>query len=94
MDRIFVQSPWTFDKKLIQIVCFDGDLQPGEVLFRFTAFWIRVLNLPIKSMVRAVGEDIGNAIERIIEVDVPENGIGWSRYLCIQVDIDITQPLL
>jgi hypothetical protein len=94
MDRIFVQSPWTFDKKLIQIVRFDGDLQPAAVSFKFTAFWVRVLNLPIKSMVRDVGEDIGNAIGRTIEVDVPENGIGWGRYLRICVDIDITQPLL
>ncbi len=45
-------------------------------------------------MVRAVGEDIGNAIGRTIEVDVPENGIGWGRYLRLRVDIDITQPLL
>ena len=94
MDRVFVQSPWTFDKKLIQIVRFDGDLQPAEISFKYSAFWIRVFNLPIKSMVRQVGEDIGNAIGRSIEVDVPENGFGWGRYLRIRVNIDITQPLL
>jgi hypothetical protein len=31
MDRVFVQSPWTFDKNLIQIVRFEGDLQPMAV---------------------------------------------------------------
>lgn len=33
LDHICVQSPWTFDKKLIQFVQFDGDIQPTEVKF-------------------------------------------------------------
>jgi hypothetical protein len=94
MERIFVRSPWTFDKKLIPIVRFEGDLQPTEVRFSHTAFWIRVFNLPIKSMIREVGEDIGQEIGRLLEVDVPENGFGWGEYLRIRVEIDIAQPLL
>uniref|UniRef100_A0A2N9H346 DUF4283 domain-containing protein n=1 Tax=Fagus sylvatica TaxID=28930 RepID=A0A2N9H346_FAGSY len=42
--------PWTFDKKLIQMVHFVGDLQPMAVKFTHAAFWIRIVNLPIKSM--------------------------------------------
>ena len=77
MERIFVQSLWTFDKKLLQIVRFEGDLQPAAVKFTHLAFWIRVFNLPVKSMIREVGEDIGRGIGRLVEVDVPENGLGW-----------------
>ena len=93
LECIFVRSPWTFDKKLIQLVRFKGDIQPMEVKFQYSAFWIRILNLPIKSMIREVGEDIGNGIGRFIEADVPENGIGWGRYLRIRVDIDVSLPL-
>ena len=94
MERIFVRSPWTFDKMLILIVRFEGDLQPTGVRFSHAAFWIRVFNLPIKSMIREVGEDIGQEIGRLLEVDVPENGLGWGEYLRIRVEIDIAQPLL
>ena len=94
MEWIFVQSPWTFDKKLVQIVRFEGDLQPTVVKFKHSAFWIRVFNLLIKSMIREVGEDIGRGIGRLVEVDVPENGLGWGKYLRIKAEIDITQPLL
>ena len=94
LDRVFVQSPWTFDKKLIQIVRFEGDLQPTEVKFTHSAFWIRVVNLPIKSMIREVGEDIGRNIGNLLEVDAPENGLGWGKYLRIRVEIDVTEPLL
>jgi hypothetical protein len=71
MERIFVQSPWTFDKKLVQIMRFHGDVQPSDVKFTHAAFWVRVINLPIKSMTREVGEKIGAAMGRLIEVDVP-----------------------
>ncbi|GMY19573.1 hypothetical protein FCV25MIE_14812 [Fagus crenata] len=94
LERVIVQSPWTFDKKLIQTIRFEADMQPTAVKFTHSMFWIRVYNLPILSMVHEVGEDIGNNIGRLVEVDVPENGIGWGRFLRIRVELDVTKPLL
>jgi hypothetical protein len=94
LERVFVQSPWIFDKKLIQMVWFEGDLQPTAVKFTHSAFWIRVHNLPIKSMIREVGEDIGREIGNLLEVDVPANGLGWGKYLRIRVEMDVKEPLL
>lgn len=94
LERVFIQSPWTFDKKLIMIVRFEDDMQPTEVKFSHSAFWIRVFNLPIKSMIREVAKDIGNEVGRFIEANVLENGLGWGRFLRVRVEIDITQPLL
>uniref|UniRef100_A0A2N9G189 CCHC-type domain-containing protein n=1 Tax=Fagus sylvatica TaxID=28930 RepID=A0A2N9G189_FAGSY len=71
-----------------------GDMKPDEVSFKYAAFWIRIFNLPIKSMVKEVGEDIERAIGQHIEVDVLENGLAWGHYLRIRVNIDITKPLL
>jgi hypothetical protein len=62
LERVFVQSLWTFDKKLIQMIRFEADMQPAAVKFMYSAFWIRVYNLPILSMVQEVGENIGNNI--------------------------------
>ena len=45
-------------------------------------------------MIREVGEDIGRAIGNLVEVDVPENGLGWGKYLRIRVEVDVTEPLL
>jgi hypothetical protein len=94
MERVFVKSPWTFDKKLVQIVRFEGDLQPKAITCTSSAFWIRVFNLPIKSMIWEVGEDIGRAIGNLVEVDVFENGLGWGKHLRIRVEVDVTKPLL
>ena len=51
LERVIVQSPWTFDKKLIQTIRFEADMQPTAVKFTHSTFWIRVYNLPILSMV-------------------------------------------
>ena len=81
MERVIIQSPWTFDKKLIQMICFESDMQPTALKFIHFLFWIKIYNLPILSMVQEVGEDIGNHIGRLIEVDVPDNGFAWGQYL-------------
>ncbi len=44
MERVFVQSPCTFDKQLVQIVHFEGDKQPSAAKFIYSAFWVRVFN--------------------------------------------------
>jgi hypothetical protein len=95
LHRILAFSPWTFDKKLILLARFVGDLQPSAVKFTHSAFWIRIVNLPIKSMTREVGEDIGRAVGKLLEVDVPnENGIAWGRFLRIRVEVEIAKPLM
>uniref|UniRef100_A0A2N9FFZ0 Uncharacterized protein n=1 Tax=Fagus sylvatica TaxID=28930 RepID=A0A2N9FFZ0_FAGSY len=94
LKRVFIQGPWTFDKKLILMAQFENDMQPIAVIFNHATFWIRIHNLLILSIIRDIGEDIGNDIGRTIEVDIPENGIGWGRFLRIRVALDITKPLL
>jgi hypothetical protein len=95
LRRVFSTSPWTFDKKLILMARFVGDLQPTAVKFTHTAFWIRLVNLPIKSMTREMGEDIGKRVGRLIAVDAPEdNGVAWGRYLRIRVEVEIARPLM
>lgn len=69
-------------------------MQPTAVKFAYSAFWIRVFNLPIKSMIREVGEDIGRGIGNLVEVDALDNGLGWGKYLCIRVEVDVSEPLL
>ncbi len=77
------------------MVRFDGDLQPNAVKFTHAAFWIRIVNLPIKSMTKEVGEDIGQAVGTLLDVDVPDGrGIAWGLFLRIRVDLDLAKPFM
>nr|POE91379.1 hypothetical protein CFP56_51791 [Quercus suber] len=62
---------------------FSGDVSPAKVTFTHSAFWIRIFNIPIKSMSREVGAKIANEVDELITVDAP-----------IRVNIDITKPLM
>ena len=45
-------------------------------------------------MIREVGEDIGMELGNLLEVDVPDNDLGWGKYLRIRVEINVMEPLL
>lgn len=40
-------------------------------------------------MKRKIRKHIGGSIERVVEVDVQENGIGWESYMRVRVECDL-----
>ena len=92
--EVLDKSPWSFDRRLILLKQFKGDLRPGEVSFQHSPFWIQVFNIPIKSMNSCVVTRIANEIGVPILVDALKNGLAWGPFLRIQVDIDINKPLM
>ena len=74
MNDVLDKSTWLFDKRLVLMKRFDGDLSPGNVKFQRSPFWIRVFNIPIKSMNISVGNCIANEIGIPLLIDVPKSG--------------------
>ena len=77
MVEVLDRSPWSFDRRLILLKQFTGDLSPGNVFFKYSPFWIRVFNIPIKSMNSSIGSLIANEIGVPILVDAPKSGFAW-----------------
>ena len=94
MNDILDRSPWSFDKRLVMMKQFTNDVSPENVTFQRSPFWIRVFNIPIKSMNATVGNYIANEIGVPILVDAPKSGLAWGPFLRIRVDVDITKPLM
>lgn len=38
--------------------------------------------------------EIGSKVGKILEVDVPENGVQWGRYLRVRIQMDVTRKLI
>ena len=55
MVEVLDRSPWSFNKRLILLKRFNGDLNPGNASLQYSIFWIQVFNIPIKSMNKYVG---------------------------------------
>ena len=94
LQEIIDKSPWSFDKRLILMKRFFGDISPAKVTFTHSLFWIRIFNIPIKSMNTDVGARIANEMGELTMVDAPKSGLAWGPFLRIRVRIDITKPLM
>jgi len=66
---ILDRSPWSFNKRLVLLKRFEGDLSPANVKFQRSPFWIRVFNIPIKSMNTMVGNLIAKEIGTPLLID-------------------------
>ena len=84
MMEVLDRSPWSFDRKLILLKHFNGDLSSGNVSFQYSPFWIRVLNIPIKSMNKAIGNHTIKDIGVLLLVDAPKSGLTWGPFLRIR----------
>ena len=94
MNDILDRSSWSFDKRLVLLKRLTSDVSSENVTFQRSPFWIRVFNIPIKSMNTIVGNYIANEIGIPLLVDAPKSGLAWGTFLCIRVDVNITKPLM
>nr|POE71106.1 hypothetical protein CFP56_27111 [Quercus suber] len=93
MLDVLDRSRWS-NRKLILLKHFNGDISPSSVSFQYSPFWIRFFNIPIKRMNTTVGNRIAKEIGILLVIDTPKSGLAWGPFLRIQVDIDITKPLM
>ncbi|OMO77990.1 hypothetical protein CCACVL1_14715 [Corchorus capsularis] len=88
-DIVLVNQPWNFNKALLALNDYDGFLEPENVIFDTTPFWVRAYGLPLRMMNEKVGIAVGEAMGPVLEVDED-----WGLYLRIRIQVNILQSLL
>ncbi|XP_041016206.1 uncharacterized protein LOC121258731 [Juglans microcarpa x Juglans regia] len=84
---------WLFDNHLFVLLDFDGGMQPCLFNFDHAHMWVQMLNLPLSYMNKQMGELIGSSIEKVMEVDVQEDGSAWGRCLSVKVECDLRRSV-
>jgi hypothetical protein len=54
---------------------------------------VQMFNLSLSSMVKDVGFQIGSMMGIVEEVKTDEDGIGWGKFLRVQIKIDLLRPI-
>lgn len=91
--KVLELCSWSYDKQLILLQEFKGD-QPKEILLQWSPFWVQIHNLSLKCRTRETGRTIGSVLGEVIEVDVAEKGVQWSKCLRVRVTMDVMKKLL
>lgn len=92
--RILEMCPWSYGKQLILLQEFEGERVPKDITLKWSPFWVQIYNLPLMSMTREAGMEIGAKIGTVLDVDVLEKGVQWGKFLQVRVRIDATKKLV
>ncbi|KAF5471373.1 hypothetical protein F2P56_008182 [Juglans regia] len=93
LQKVIKGRPWSFDRWLLCLQVFEGNMSINEVVFNKEEFWVHAYNIPLSSMTYEVGTQIGGCIGRVLTVQVDERGIGWGKFLRIRVEVNISEAL-
>ena len=69
--RVIEMCPWSYEKQLVLIQDFEGELTPKEIDIRWAPFWIQIYNLPFKCRMKETGWAIGSSLGLVMDVNVP-----------------------
>ncbi|XP_030941830.1 uncharacterized protein LOC115966814 [Quercus lobata] len=92
--RILEMCPWSYEKQLVLLQEFEGERVPKEITMKWTPFWVQIYNLPLMSTTQESDLVIGGKIGRVLDVDVPEKGVQWGKYLRVRVSVDVKKKLV
>nr|POE68486.1 hypothetical protein CFP56_74381 [Quercus suber] len=93
-QKVLEMCPWSFEKQLIVMKEFEGELVPRDIEMKHSPFWVQIFNLPLKSRTKETGWTIGSKLGEVLDVEVSNSGVQWGRCLRVRVSIDITKKLI
>ena len=93
MEKILSIEPWSFDKHLMVLQCYDKDIDLCDMNFNMVTFWVQVHNIPVKFRTRNVAKKIcatiGTVSRPTTVTDVEGDGfvrvhvvVDKSKHLC------------
>ncbi|KAK3004348.1 hypothetical protein RJ639_018052 [Escallonia herrerae] len=92
--RILEARPCSIMSSHMVICEWPANLTLEEIDFNHSPFWIRIYGLPPNQMSRTNNEKISARIGCLKDMDfIADGNIEWCKFLRIQVEIDIRQPL-
>jgi hypothetical protein len=92
-SRVMNGSPWLFENHLLALTEFDGSCLATQIQFNRCCFWVQLHGVPLYFMTKTTGERVGGTLGTVMEVDVPENGVGWGPFLRARISMDISKPI-
>ena len=92
--KMLDMCPWSYEKQLILIQEYIGELTSKEIEVKWAPFWVQIYNLPLNNRTKDTGWAIGSCLGLVLDVDVTKTGVQWGKCLSLRVKIDVTERLV
>ena len=89
LDKILAAKPWSFDKHLIMLQCYNKDIDLFDMKFNLVTFWVQVHDIPIRFRMRTMAEKICEAVGTVHR-PTEETKIKGDGFIRVRVTIDIS----
>jgi hypothetical protein len=73
---VMAGRPWSYDRTLLILKNFDGQISPSQIDFSVSPIGIRIHDMPLGCVNRAVGIKIGSSLGPVEDVAVAKDDVG------------------
>ncbi|XVF56485.1 hypothetical protein PTKIN_Ptkin06aG0124900 [Pterospermum kingtungense] len=77
-NKVMESTPWSFDKQMLLLHPFNGDLRPHEYVFGKVPLWVRIYDLPLGMRNRNIGQKIRERVGTLLAIDDSIEEGGWA----------------
>lgn len=84
---------WTFRDCQVIVRKWPPDLSLSEVNLNITSFWVQAFDIPVCFINNDTAKFIGKSIGVFLKADLTSSSHKWKKFLRIQVDLNILEPL-
>ena len=75
-NRVLEGAPWSFGKKLLMFMEYDGNLRILDYKFEKASFWVRIYGLPLKLINEEIATALGRRIGDLVGIDENTSRVG------------------
>lgn len=92
-EMVLKLGPWLFDNILLVLEDPKVNLRLSQLPFNKAAFWIRLIDIPLKFQNKFMAKKLGEAFGEFLKVDCYQDNFCWRENLRIKISVDISKPL-
>ena len=90
---VWNNGPWCFGNQILALWRWEKGMSARTVNFTHIPVWVQVWGLPFDLNTEGAGQDIGQGLGRVIEVDCKAIKVDQARFLRIWVEVPLDKPL-